>query len=92
LLDLDRVYFVRQRDQRRHWVTDRTASTVLPACRLWEKVSASGNRYLVGRLGGVKVLVMVNNRPKGEGDATHTLLFIARAIAPAQRIADLAQD
>jgi hypothetical protein len=38
------------------------------------------------------VLVMVNNRPEGEGDATHTLLFIARAIAPAQRIADLAQD
>ena len=31
---------------------------MIPACKLWEKVSAKGNRYLVGHLGGVRVLVM----------------------------------
>jgi hypothetical protein len=48
---------------------------VIPACKLWEKVSAKGNRYLVGRLVGVCVLVMPNTCPEREGDATHVLMF-----------------
>ncbi len=37
----------------------------LRAFGLWEKVSTAGNRYLVGRLGGVRVLVLAN-RDRGE--------------------------
>ena len=48
---------------------------MIPACKLWEKVSAKGNRYPVGRLGSVRVLVMPNTRPEREGDATHVLMF-----------------
>jgi hypothetical protein len=32
--------------------------------------SATGNRYLVGRMGGVRVLVRVNNRREGHADAS----------------------
>jgi hypothetical protein len=39
---------------------------MLTACKLWEKVSAKGNRYLMGRMGGVRVMVMTNTRPEGE--------------------------
>jgi hypothetical protein len=48
---------------------------MIPACRLWEKLSAKGNRYLIGRLGGVRVLVMPNTRPESGDDSTHTLFF-----------------
>jgi hypothetical protein len=48
---------------------------MIPACRLWEKVSAKGNRYLIGRLGGVRVLVMPNTRAQSGDDSTHTLFF-----------------
>jgi hypothetical protein len=60
-------------------MTDRTASPLLPACKLWEKTSASGNTYLVGRMGGVRVLVLQNNRPEGDSDATHVLMFTEAA-------------
>lgn len=46
--------------------------------RLWEKTSAKGSTYMVGRLGGVKVLVMANRDPKDENDPTH-LLMVAEA-------------
>jgi len=48
---------------------------MIPACRLWEKLSAKGNRYLIGRLGGARVLVMPNTRPESGDDSTHTLFF-----------------
>jgi hypothetical protein len=48
---------------------------VIPACKLWEKVSAKGNRYLIGRMGGVRVMVLENNRREGDSDSTHTLMF-----------------
>jgi hypothetical protein len=48
---------------------------MIPACRLWEKTSAKGNRYLIGRMGGVRVMVLENNRRESEGDNTHTLMF-----------------
>jgi hypothetical protein len=53
---------------------------VIPACRLWEKTSAKGNRYLIGRLGGVRVMVLQNTRPEPGDTPTHTLMF---AEAPA---------
>jgi hypothetical protein len=50
-----------------------------PACKLWEKTSAAGRRYLTGRLGGVRVLVMENAYPVAGDDSTHTLMFAAAA-------------
>ncbi len=43
--------------------------------RLWAKTSGKGNRYLVGRLGGAKVLIMANKDKQGDDDATHVLLL-----------------
>jgi hypothetical protein len=48
---------------------------VIPACRLWRKTSAKGNEYLIGRLGGIRVLVMPNTRPEDGDDSTHTLML-----------------
>ena len=42
--------------------------------RLWAKTSAKGNTYMVGRLGGVKVLVMENRDKQTEDDPTHVLM------------------
>jgi hypothetical protein len=32
-------------------------------------------RYLIGRMGGVRVMVMTNSRPEGENDTSHVLMF-----------------
>jgi hypothetical protein len=54
------------------------SSPLLQAARLWEKTSGKGTRYMQGRLGGVKVVVLPN-RDYVEGDPvnghTHTLFF-----------------
>jgi hypothetical protein len=50
-------------------------AALIPACKLWEKTSAKGNRYLIGRMGGVRVMVMTNTRPESENDASHVLMF-----------------
>ncbi len=50
-------------------------STLLKAAKLWSKTSKNGNDYLVGRLGGVKVLVMENRDRQSENDPTHFLFF-----------------
>ncbi len=54
------------------------SSALLQAARLWERTSAKGTRYISGRLGGVK-LVILPNRDHVEGDPvnshTHTLFF-----------------
>lgn len=56
-------------------------NTMLKAAGLWRKTSAKGNEYFVGRLGGVKVLVLENRDKQSEGDPTHNLFF---AEAPAK--------
>ncbi len=43
--------------------------------RLWERTSAKGNRYLTGRLGNARVLVMENRDRQGPDDASHVLLL-----------------
>lgn len=35
-------------------------ATLLQAARLWEKTSAKGSKYMAGRLGGVKILILAN--------------------------------
>ena len=48
---------------------------MIPACKLWPKVSAKGNSYLIGRMGGVRVMVMANTRPEPGDNSTHVLMF-----------------
>lgn len=50
----------------------------LTLARLWEKTSARGNKYMTGRLGGVRVLVMENRDRQSDDDPTH-LLMVAEA-------------
>jgi hypothetical protein len=54
------------------------SSPLLQAARLWERTSARGTRYMSGRLGGVRVVILPN-RDYVEGDQvnghTHTLFF-----------------
>ncbi len=54
------------------------SSALLQAARLWERTSGRGTRYMAGRLGGVR-LVILPNRDYVEGDPvnghTHTLFF-----------------
>ncbi len=40
---------------------------------LWERTSASGAKYLVGRIGGARVLILANRNRQGDGDPTHHL-------------------
>jgi hypothetical protein len=55
-----------------------SSSALLQAARLWEKTSGKGTRYMQGRLGGVKVVILPN-RDYVEGDPvnshTHTMFF-----------------
>ena len=48
---------------------------MLTAGRLWEKTSAAGRKHLVGRMGGVQVLVFENTRRDGDDTSTHSLMF-----------------
>ena len=62
-------------------------ATLLQAARLWEKTSAKGSKYMAGRLGGVKILILAN-RDYVENDPvnghTHSLFF-ADGTTPAQK-------
>jgi len=55
-----------------------SSSALLQAARLWERTSARGTRYMSGRLGGVRVVIMPN-RDFAEDDSanshTHILYF-----------------
>lgn len=54
------------------------SSPLLQAARLWERTSGKGTRYMSGRLGGVKVVILPN-RDYVEGNSvnghTHILFF-----------------
>jgi hypothetical protein len=43
--------------------------------RLWENTSGPGDRYLVGRMGSLRVLVLENNRRDGDSDNAQILAF-----------------
>lgn len=51
----------------------------ITVCKLWVKVSAKGTRYLTGRMGGAKVLVMPNPDKQSPEDASHVLRFAQAA-------------
>ncbi len=46
---------------------------LLQACGLWERTSAAGRHYLVGRMGGVKVLVLENGKRQSDSEPCHYL-------------------
>jgi hypothetical protein len=49
---------------------------LLRATGLWAKTSKNGRRYLTGRLGGLRVLILENHdRDKGEDAPTHLLML-----------------
>ena len=54
------------------------SSTLLQAARLWERTSGKGTRYMAGRLGGVKIVILPN-RDHAESDSannhTHVMFF-----------------
>ena len=49
---------------------------MLKAGGLWAKTSAKGGRYLIGRLGGVKVLILANRDRQNDDDPSHHLFFV----------------
>ena len=49
---------------------------MIKAGGLWAKTSAKGGRYLTGRLGGVKVLILANKDRQSENDPSHILYFV----------------
>lgn len=55
-----------------------SSSALLQAARLWEKTSGRGTRYMQGRLGGVKVVILPNRDFAANDPAnnhTHTMFF-----------------
>ena len=50
-----------------------TGSPLLKATGLWLRTSARGSEYLVGRLGGLKILVMTNRDKVADEDPSHIL-------------------
>lgn len=58
---------------------DRDAAPLLEAARLWQRTSSKGSTYLVGRMGGLRVLIMPR-RESDPGDHTH-VLFVTQATA-----------
>jgi hypothetical protein len=67
------------------------SDNLLKACGLWERTSAKGNTYLVGRWGGVKILVMPNRDRQGDNEPSHHLL-IAEAPDRAPQVRQKAED
>jgi len=54
--------------------TPTRSGAMLAACKLYSRTSSAGRPYLVGRLGGLRILILP--RREGEaGDHSHTLLF-----------------
>ncbi len=53
-----------------------TRNPLLKISGLWEKTSAKGNRYLVGRLNAnVKIVILQNNRKEADNDPDFQLFI-----------------
>jgi hypothetical protein len=61
----------------------------LKAAGLWQKTNTRGNTYFVGRLGGVRILVLENHARSGENEPTH-ILYFADGVTPRPETRDLA--
>jgi hypothetical protein len=58
---------------------------MLKAAGLWVKTSVKGGPYLIGRLDGVKVLVLENRDPQTDDDPSHHLFFVEAQPRPERR-------
>jgi hypothetical protein len=63
-----------------------TADNRILACRLWQKTSANDNLYMIGRMGGARVLIFANKDRASGDDATHSM-FLAPADDGGARVA-----
>jgi hypothetical protein len=52
-----------------------TGAPMLQAAKLWEKTSAKGNVYLIGRLGGMRILILRNRDAGSDGEPDWHLFF-----------------
>jgi hypothetical protein len=52
-----------------------SGTPMLKATGLWEKTSAAGNFYLIGRLGGVRIMVLKNRDAGVEGEPDWHVFF-----------------
>src|SRR4051812_17226346 len=64
-------------------------NTPMKAASLRAKTSSGGKRYLTGRVGGVRVLILENRDRRGDDDPTHNLFFVE---APDKRQAGSERD
>jgi hypothetical protein len=46
-------------------------------CKLWRKVSAKGNEYLIGRMAGARITVLPNRNKNADTDADFVVLLSA---------------
>ena len=58
----------------------------VPLPRLWMKRSASGREYLVGRMGGARLLVFRNERKACESDPDFKLFVVAADEPPPSKV------
>jgi hypothetical protein len=65
------------REMRQNRENETRGGPMLVACKLFPRTSGRGTDYLVGRLGGLRVLVLPKREGEG-GDHSHTL-FLAEA-------------
>jgi hypothetical protein len=56
---------------------DTRSGPMLAACKLYPRTSGRGTPYLLGRIGGLRLLVLPKREGEG-GDHSHTL-FLAEA-------------
>jgi hypothetical protein len=56
----------------------RNGSPLLKAAGLWRKKSASGNEYFVGRLGGVRIVILQNRDAARDSEPDFHLFFAER--------------
>lgn len=59
-------------------MSDRPGSPLLQAVRLWDRTSAKDSKYMSGRLGGVKIVILKNRDFNADDSAqshTHSLFF-----------------
>lgn len=50
-------------------MSDRQYGPSIQLMKLWEKVSAKGTRYFVGRLAGAKITILPNRDKGSDADA-----------------------
>lgn len=56
--------------------TPQKNSLIMKAAGLWSKSSVKERRYLTGRVGGVKVLILANRDRQSDNDPSHILYFV----------------